>query len=190
MGNRFGFVAAVGGFSNFVERYRQCNPPTPMDAIRLGLGACAGVLLHNKFGKALFHPFQVDFADNLPPALVSEAKGSLVDLNTLSASVVENLSFGFRPYGRMAGMPPDIFKVLMCLGDARRLLPFLPELYFGIKTTCPSFYRQDMKKLDVTLNQSQQLMIDGDIFGAVDRFCVQTVKPLKFINTTPAKSLR
>jgi diacylglycerol kinase family enzyme len=170
----FGFIFAVGGFSNFIRRYAEAPDPSPARAFRMLTRTTLSSLLGTSYARSLFPPF---------PARVSKDGTTILDrvpVTTLSASAIRHIGFGFKPYAQAEG-PAGDFGVLILHDSPRILVPHLWRLRRGTPIHGSLLRQFSAAEIRIEVDSELAPMVDGDILEPRKEFALRRGPALDFM---------
>lgn len=176
VGDRYGFIFGNGVIYNFLREYYASGEPSPQTAARLLVRGLASVVVNGALARRLRRRFHAQ-------VLVDGDRWAREDFITVTASVVEQIGLGFKPFYR-CGEQPARFAVL----GIHTSLPGLCAEMLRIRAGRPMRRDKciDLLATEVVLHSDEKLeyTIDGDNYQTGDTLTLRTGPRLRFLRLT------
>ncbi len=160
-----GFIFAVGGFSNFVQAYRDHPDPTPLRGISLVLKTVFSAIKNGSLSRKLFPSFSV--------TLVLDEEEVEMNVTNISVASIVNNGFTSKPYYG-ASAENNTLGLLIFRTPPKHVLADLPTMFLGYPVQSPNIVQQPRTHLSFTLQKPLLPMLDGDILPLETTFDIQT----------------
>jgi diacylglycerol kinase family enzyme len=174
IGDTYGFIFAIGGFSNFISSYDSVSDPTPFRGFWMLARMTISSILGTEHARSVFPPFSADIRKDGKPFLTRTT------ITTFSASAVKHIGFGFKPYAQAEG-PAGDFGVLILKSLPRALVPHLLEIRRGIAISGPSIHQFAAREIQIQLDTEIAPMVDGDILEPRKEFALRVGPAVDFV---------
>jgi diacylglycerol kinase (ATP) len=170
----FGFIFAIGGFSNFIQRYSKRPDPSPARALWMLTRTTLSSLFHGPYVRALFPRFSTTLRVNQQPFLEN------VPVVTVAASAIRHIGFGFQPFTYAEGDNGE-FGVLTLLTSPRAFLPHLLQIYRGCPFESRTIRQGAARELLIRVDVPTSPMIDGDLLEPRKEFALEVGPAVDFV---------
>lgn len=170
----YGFIFSIGGFARFVETYSKDPDPNPKTALFLLTKTFFSTVFGSAFSRSLFEPFSAEISKDQESFLYGQP------IATVSASTIEHIGFGFRPFYGIR-KKENCFSIVVLKGSPKVLVFQSLNMKLGRSMKSSSLVQEFAKELKIRTPHKMLFMLDGDIVGKAKEFILQVGPRLRFI---------
>jgi diacylglycerol kinase (ATP) len=170
----YGFIFAVGGFSNFIAQYAAVADPSPSRAIRMLTHATLSSIFRTPYARALFPTFRARLGKNGAPF------SDPCPVTTVGASAIRHIGFGFKPFAHAEG-PEGEFGALILRASPAALVPHLFAIRRGRPIRSRTIQQFSAASLRIELDSPLSPMVDGDLLPPRKEFALRRGPALDFV---------
>lgn len=171
--NEYGFIFGLGVIYNFMVEYYNGGTPSPLSAVGTLLHGVGSAIISGPFAKKMFERFNAEVT-------VNGKKWAFDQYSALYSGSINQLGLDFRVF-YLVDQFPESFHLNGFALDARDIVPYLPKMYLGKPSGCPSMLEEAAKEAIIKLDRPLAYTIDGDMKPPLDTFNISVGPKLTII---------
>jgi diacylglycerol kinase family enzyme len=171
--DKYGFIFGNGIIYNFLHEYYATGRPSPATAAELIVRAAASTMVGGALARRIYKRFRARVT-------ADGDRWACEDFITVTASVVEQIGLGFKPFFRCDEQPAS-FALLGIHTDAAGIVSELPNIYTGKPMRRDKVIDRVAQVVTFEPDGELEYIIDGDTYSQADPLTLRTGPKLRFL---------